>query len=237
MRFLVRALCACLLASSGLPTLATASRPPASSWGPSRRGHPELQQGASLHSLRQAGASTCAERTPNDFQAPKANIWHGLTVEEATAVTRWLFEQRELNLTAVENATSWDNTIDFMQLLMPNKTDALVYLDDKGPEPPRYAQVSLNLRATESANFTEITVGPLPVGEGTTWEYLMYPFSKKRRGSIRNINADDTTLYLEWLAVIGTNISDITLELWNKTATGAVNDTLLIYGMVFNCSI
>lgn len=152
-------------------------------------------------------------------------------------MTLWLFEQQELNLTTAENATSWDNVIDFIQLLPPNKTDALAYVDGDSPEPPRYAQVSLSLAATENATYTEITVGPLPVDQGTTWGYLTYPYSKARGGSIRNINADDDLLYMEWLAVIGANISDITLELWNKTATGAVDDTLLIYGIVTHRSI
>lgn len=146
-------------------------------------------------------------------------------------MTEWLFEQQSLNLTAYEKATAWDNTIDFIQLLPPNKTDALNYMDSDGSRPARYAQVSLNMAATEDAKYTEISVGPLPVGKETSWDYLKYPYSSKKGGSIRNIHADDTLMYVAWLSVIGKNISDITTELWNKTITGSAEDTLMIYGM------
>lgn len=53
----------------------------------------------------------CVVHDPNDVDAPKENIWSGLTGPEAAGVTEWLFAQTELNLTQSENATSWDNTM------------------------------------------------------------------------------------------------------------------------------
>ncbi|PHH66868.1 hypothetical protein CDD81_5220 [Ophiocordyceps australis] len=183
-----------------------------------------------LHS-EQKIATTCSQPPQPEFHAPRENIWYGLSDGEVATVTAWLLNQQELNLTANKYATSWDNIIDFMQLLLPNKTESLSYIDGNGPKPPRYAQVSLSLRASENATLSEIMVGPLPVGKDTRWEYLVYPYSTERRGSIRNLDVDDRMLYVNWLAVIGERISDITMALWNKTATGAVDDTLLIYGI------
>lgn len=233
MRSLPHLTCTALLVASSLPSqsiLVTArpgtTRPPSkANW----RRHSKPY--ASVREL--AGRSSSCKSPPVqvDFQAPKTNVWYGLSDDEVAATTEWLFEQADLNLTAAEEASSWDNTIDFMQLLLPNKTDALLYLDGVGPAPPRYAQVSLDLRATENATLTEIAVGPLPVDEDTSWEVLTYPYSRERRGSIRNTFADDLTLYYDWLSVVGANISDITLELWNKTATGSPEDELIIYGI------
>ena len=229
MRFRLLTFCWGFVVGGGIsPTLASAE-----SLGRVPHRNPGYSEANVLYGPRDVRAPTCAQRPPESLQAAKANIWYGLSTEEVSSVTSWLLDQKQLNLTAAEGATSWDNCIDFMQLLMPNKTDALAYMDGNGREPARYAQVSLNIRATDSPTFTEIMVGPLPISQKATWEYLSYPYSKKRKGSIRNTNADDMTLYLDWLAVIGANISDITLALWNKTATGAANDTLLIYGMLF----
>ncbi|PHH73301.1 hypothetical protein CDD82_5550 [Ophiocordyceps australis] len=175
-------------------------------------------------------APTCSPPQKQDFKAPRENIWYGLSNDEIAAVTAWLFEQHELNLTAAKTSTSWDNSIDFMQLLLPNKTESLSYIDGNGPKPPRYAQVSLSLAATENATMSEIMVGPLPVGKDTTWQHLVYPYSPERRGSIQNVDADDVLLYDKWLTAVGARIADITLALWNKTATGADNDSMLIYG-------
>lgn len=53
----------------------------------------------------------CVPHSPLDIEAPKENIWSGLTGPEAAGVTEWLFAQKELNLSLSDNATSWDNTM------------------------------------------------------------------------------------------------------------------------------
>jgi primary-amine oxidase len=66
---------------------------------------------------------------------------------------------------------------------MPNKTDALVYMDGKNvTEPTRYARAILDVRATEHAYFQEILVGPLPLVNGTTsWKPLDIPGPERQK--------------------------------------------------------
>ncbi|GKT67922.1 copper amine oxidase [Colletotrichum tofieldiae] len=168
----------------------------------------------------------CVPHSPLDIEAPKENIWSGLTGPEAAGVTEWLFAQKELNLTLSENATSV-----LVELMQPNKSDALAYIDGGGPAPPRYAHVLLDFRATEDPEYQDILVGPLPVTNGTTkWERLEYPYTRKTSGRVRNLDADDEAMQ-EWLYKAGRSVADITKDLWNATALGLENDTLSIWGI------
>jgi primary-amine oxidase len=53
----------------------------------------------------------CAEKEALLTTAPKANVWGGLSGEEASSIVHWLFAQPELNLTKADDAGSWDNTL------------------------------------------------------------------------------------------------------------------------------
>jgi primary-amine oxidase len=53
----------------------------------------------------------CVIQNAQKTEAPKKNIWGGLTAAEASGVVSWLFAQPELNLTESEKAGNWDNTM------------------------------------------------------------------------------------------------------------------------------
>ena len=174
---------------------------------------------------------SCSTSGPVDFQAPKSNVWSGLTDIEAANVTRWLFRSSGLNLTNSSLAGSWDNTLLLVELNIPNKTDVLSYVDSNGTAPERWAHALLDIRATDEPMYSDILVGPLPIDNvTTTWMPLEYPYTRKTGGSIRNLDADYDKLY-EFLTKTSAMISDITLDLWNGTALGLKNDTLAIWGI------
>jgi primary-amine oxidase len=56
-------------------------------------------------------ASPCQATPPQEINAPKENVWYGLTDDETADVAKWLFGRPELNLTSTENAGEWDNTM------------------------------------------------------------------------------------------------------------------------------
>ncbi|KAF4554230.1 Copper amine oxidase-like protein 5 [Elsinoe fawcettii] len=164
--------------------------------------------------------------------APADNVWGGLTNDEAASVASWLFSQPDLNLTVQEDAGEWDNSVLLVELMHPNKTDVLSYLDGNGTAPTRYAHVVISERATEDPVYADILVGPLPIVNGTTrWEPLEYPLTRKTGGRVRNLDADADTMREEWVIKIANSISDITQELWGKTVTGGENDTVDIWGI------
>ncbi|KAI9375379.1 copper amine oxidase [Aspergillus egyptiacus] len=173
----------------------------------------------------------CDDTPPQEINAPKENVWYGLTDDETAAVAKWLFDQPELNLTVSEDAGEWDNTIALIELQRPNKTETIDYMDGNGPAPSRYAHVRLNNRATVDPYYADILVGPLPVDCETTWEPLEWPYTRKTQGRVRNVEPDGETVYSEWLFKISASIADITLDMWNGTALGLENDTLDIWGI------
>ena len=174
--------------------------------------------------------TTCTTKTSFAIDAPKENIWAGLSNEEALAVAVYLFDSSEYNLTATANATNWDNTLALVELLQPNKTDALEYADKDGEKPKRYAHAVIDIRSVEEAYILDVVVGPLPVSEKTTVEPLNYPYNSGA-GRARNYNPDEDARR-GFLIEFATNISDITLDLWGKALLGdKENDTLTIWGI------
>ncbi|KAK0669179.1 putative copper amine oxidase [Cercophora samala] len=174
----------------------------------------------------------CSETLATEIKAPKPNVWGPLVDVEVASVVEWLFAQADLNLTVSEEAGGWDNTIQLVEAMWPNKTDVLSFVDGDGPAPTKYAHVVLNNRATETPHYADIIVGPLPLDNATAkWEPLEYPYTKQNGGKVRNLDADSDRLYSEWLFKIGASVADITLDLWNGTAMGLENDTLSIWGI------
>lgn len=143
-------------------------------------------------------------------------------------MTKWLFHQNDVNLTVTRKAGEWDNAVLQVELMIPNKTDVLPYVDGDSEPPVRYAHVVLDLRATQQPTYTEILVGPLPISNATGWQPLEYPHTKKTGGSIRNLDADDVSQY-EFLFGVASTIKDITLDLRNATA--GPNRTLDVWVM------
>lgn len=88
---------------------------PKTSWAQQRaKGHGRKALSQAINRRQFSNATDpvdCVPHDPLDIEAPKDNIWGGLTGPEAAGVTQWLFAQTELNLTLSENATSWDNTM------------------------------------------------------------------------------------------------------------------------------
>lgn len=182
-------------------------------------------------SRRWANETACTQPGPLKVTAPKANIWHSLTDDEAASVTSWLFLQQDLNLTISDKAGEWDNTVLLVELMQPNKSDALAYVDGTSPAPARYAHVVLDLRSTVEATYSDILVGPLPIQNGTTsWQALEFPYTRKTGGSVRNLDASLDTMNA-WITNITGTITDITMDLWGGFANGSDEDTLDVWGI------
>ncbi|KAG4421066.1 hypothetical protein IFR04_005829 [Cadophora malorum] len=173
----------------------------------------------------------CAAPGAQAMNAPYPNVWSGLTGEETASVTAWLFSQPQFNLTVTAEAGDWDNSLLMIELMEPNKTDVLNYLENSGPLPSRYAHVIINHRASEEPVYQDLLVGPLPLQHDTvTSEPLTYPYTRKTEGKVRNLDADDET-WQAWKANVSSTILDITLDLWNGSYLGLDNDTLVVFGI------
>ncbi|KAE8553836.1 hypothetical protein EYB25_002374 [Talaromyces marneffei] len=176
------------------------------------------------HHGHKNATESCNSGTLLTTKAPLENIFAALTADEAAAVTKFLHERPELNLTANTNATSWDNVIVLVQVLQPNKTDALPYLNGEGSKPLRYATATLQFQATLEPYLQEYIIGPLPISKKTTVQPLNYPFNKGV-GRQRIYNAD-AGAYGDFLANVSKSVEDILMEMFNGTFTNSPGDFL-----------
>ena len=116
-----------------------------------------------------------------------------------------------------------------VELLQPNKSDVLSYLDGHGAAPARYARVVVDNRTSHDPFFWNILVGPLPIdNKTTTWTSLEYPFTKKSGGKVRNIDTDPYLVYSQWIMPVAQSIANITQDLWNATASLEPDSKLFI---------
>ncbi|KAK3715566.1 hypothetical protein LTR37_007054 [Vermiconidia calcicola] len=149
---------------------------------------------------------------PVKITAPKNNVWKQLTNDDTKGLLKWLYGQEDLNLTrgygGRHSNTYWDH-----ELMPPNKTDVLAYIDGDSGEPARYAKVTVNMRSSGESTFDDILVGPLPVDEApTTWQPLGYPYTRNT-GSIRDVHAKDVQVY-DWISKHTNAVKKITANLW-----------------------
>ncbi|EJT99165.1 copper amine oxidase [Dacryopinax primogenitus] len=226
-----RLVCTLLAASLAIP----ASASPKAPWvkGPGKR--PVTRREAAINQSRRDQpwneTDSCGTGVSNyTVKAPKKNIWLGLTEAEVAGITEFVHNQKSLNLTAVENATNWDNSLLLVELMLPNKTDALNYFDGGGAEPARHAHIEVDHRASvHNPAYLDYIVGPLPISNKTTVEPLAWPYTKGP-GSSHNYAADDDARN-DFMNNFGAELADITRALWNGTAMGLDNDTMSIWGI------
>lgn len=159
-------------------------------------------------------------RQPSEytFKAPRKNVWADLNDAEFDDILKYLYTvPNDLNLTKVGTAGPWDNHIAIIEALVPNKTDALHYLDTEGTALlPRYARVIVNRGAAEQAGIDDYMVGPLPASENTTITPMTWAYNSGR-------NYVDNPLpnyesIIEWFSDLGREVPDMMDDLLGDVA-------------------
>jgi len=130
---------------------------------------------------------------------------------EADGLLEFLYTKpNDLNLTRVDNATTWDNHIALVEVLPPNKTDALEFLQSNAA-PQRWARVVINQGATDKAGIVQYMVGPLPASEDTQILPLTYLYNSGRN-FVRNPLPDFESI-VGWFSDLGEEVSDMIKDL------------------------
>ncbi|KAH7341181.1 copper amine oxidase [Pyrenochaeta sp. MPI-SDFR-AT-0127] len=157
------------------------------------------------------------ERRTNEqrvFSSPRVNPWQSLSEEESRGINALL--RRRLNLTG-NYGSSYQ-----LNLLHPNKTDVLPYLDQDAKEPARYARATVQF-GHEDLYWQEYIVGPLPATNITTVEPLTYPFHNAQPGKTKVNSVYSIEDVVQFQYIFSAEVEDITKELWNSTiAEGGV---------------
>ncbi|KAH0597518.1 hypothetical protein MHUMG1_04897 [Metarhizium humberi] len=146
-----------------------------------------------------------------------------LTDEEAAGVIDLLHRQSTgLNLTTEDAAGSWDNKILLVELLAPNKSDTLPFLNNKTTTPPpRCARATLMFGATPSPYLQDYVIGPLPVANNTQVQPLRILYNNAGKGKVA-VDFADRSAVDHYVKDVGMSVADITKRLWD----GTLNDTL-----------
>ncbi|KAF8245031.1 amine oxidase catalytic domain-containing protein [Wilcoxina mikolae CBS 423.85] len=213
--------------------------------------------------IKRADACTaCVPPASIPAKAPHENIWLGLTDAEVADVVAFLTSSataRNLDITLPQNQTAGsnttadttpaaqtpesvprngtaaagNNTLLLVELLLPNKTDALHYANGKGAAPPRYAHAVLDMRKdTTTPYILDLQIGPLPISPRTRVSPLTYPYNHGTHISNRLVSKREDSS--QWLTDTAANMSDITMKMWGGQVTSdGSNDTITIgeYGV------
>ena len=169
-------------------------------------------------------SSTSSKDSHRHFQAPDKNAWAELDEVEASQIYTWLRENSDIlkspnDLPGIKSG----NPLSLIELLRPNKSDVVSYLDNNGPPPERYARLSSLETKGDDAFIVEYMVGPLPPTNTTQILPLTYCHNSGRNYVQSPIS--DIFALLEWALQIGESASDITLDLLNaKTNLDDLDD-------------
>ncbi|KUJ06762.1 copper amine oxidase [Mollisia scopiformis] len=147
----------------------------------------------------------------SSFEAAKQNVWADLSEAEASSVTSFLLSNSVLNLTDSTKATSDDNAILLVELLQPNKSDVLSYLDGSTGAPTRWARAVIQYGATEEPYTANYMAGPLPIDKSSVVTPLEFCYSSGRN-YVLNPYPDQPKLR-KWAMSFSESIGDILDEL------------------------
>ncbi|KXJ85223.1 copper amine oxidase [Microdochium bolleyi] len=185
--------------------------------------NPLQRQSLVARGVAQNGSETfCSYEQPTTV-GPYKNIWQGLTEKETVDVIQFLHSDAVgLNLTAAANASDWDNAILSVELMLPNKTEVLQYIDGNATASPvRHARAILMFGATENPYVREYMVGPLPICNTSTVSPYTFRTTRGGDGKVTVRNADQSK-YVELSASILREAEDVTKFLWNLTAADKI---------------
>lgn len=153
-----------------------------------------------------------AVRILKDFHVPRQNVFAELAADERRALFTYLQESNNiLNLTNNLSSRGQQKWVDQVELLRPNKSDVVSYLDNDGPAPSRYARVSIAEQVGNDSFLADYMVGPLPPSNMTAIKPLIYPYNSGRNW-VRTPMLDPVIFYF-WAMSVGLEVVDITEDL------------------------
>ena len=156
-------------------------------------------------------SSIDVQRKPPEYHAPSPNIWSELSHHEVTELYEFLYKQADLNLTKSPQRYGRENYVSEIEVLRPNKSDAVAFLSDGGARPARYARVSVVESNFNEAFICDYKVGPLPPSDKTQALPLRYRHASHRH-CIQTPMTDIWGFFI-WALSIGYDIKDITQDL------------------------
>ncbi|KAL3885325.1 hypothetical protein ACJMK2_025401 [Sinanodonta woodiana] len=148
------------------------------------------------------------EVKPRDFRNP--NIFDDLTPEEYRATRDYMLSIPSLKLLPFEKATVNSSYILLIDLFLPNKTDALAYLDKGAIKPVRVATVVIVRGDAQPPAIEEYLVSPLPFPKN----HELYRNPAYRRHVIPHTSRTIDNVEIKFLHPMVTKISEQLYEVF-----------------------
>ncbi|KAK4059971.1 hypothetical protein Trihar35433_10515 [Trichoderma harzianum] len=169
------------------------------------------------HHQQSSPYPVCKSRQPS-VSEPHQNIWGGLADKKAAGIIDLLHQHSTgLNLTTEDRAGSLH-----LELLAPNKSDVLLFINKNTTKPPpRYARATLMFGATPNPFLQDYVIGPLPITNNTQVQPLQFLYNNAGKGKVA-VDFADRSEVLQLAKDVGLSVADITKLLWD----GTLNDTL-----------
>ncbi|KAF3067550.1 Membrane primary amine oxidase [Trichoderma lentiforme] len=162
------------------------------------------------HHQQSSPYPVCKSRQPS-VSAPHQNIWGGLADKEVAGIIDLLHQHSTgLNLTTEDRAGSIHP-----ELLVPNKSDVLLFINKNTTKPPpRYARATLMFGATPNPFLQDYVIGPLPITNNTQVQPLQFLYNNAGKGKVA-VDFADRSEVLQLAKDVGLSVVDITKLLWD----------------------
>lgn len=153
----------------------------------------------------------------------RTNIWRDMNSTEAVHLLHWLYSDISgLKLTDRQVARANDNILLVTELLRPNKTDAIAFLDQGRHSPTRFARITVKRNSVKPPDVAEFMVGPLS-SDDMRIQPLAFPYNSGR--STTTNPASNIVALTEWIDQVAIDIADIVQDLFGRPYTGLGNTT------------
>ena len=137
-----------------------------------------------------------------------SGMWAELSVDEVRRIWNHLtFEESAMNITSAGNASNWDNILLTTELLRPNKSDSLAFLELGAAPPDRYARISVKRNSLQVPRIEDYMVGPLKTNATLGVQSLSYLYNSGRSWTTNP--TPDIDLLLSWFDEVAEDVSDI----------------------------
>lgn len=142
----------------------------------------------------------------------RKNIWADLDQSETARLLAWLHSPGSgLSLTPSDQAGRFDNFILVTEIIRPNKTEAVEFLDHGANLPLRFARVTVKRNSINPPDIAEYMVGPLTENPDFVIEPLTFLYNSGRSSTV-NPSADVGALS-NWTDRVAAEVSDIIEDL------------------------
>lgn len=157
-------------------------------------------------------STACPQQGNRDITAYKENIWKSIPQSERTSLQSYIQTWADQNILRVAGKGV---RLEYIDLVYPNKSDALVYLEGNGPKPPRYASFNLVFDEDEhSSTHQKFSIGPLPLTPNITIVQPMdWDATSSTGGKIVQANDESAVSFEDLMKTILPEMEDILEDL------------------------